>query len=79
MVNNIGRTTQILTTTLGATNLFSSNENITLITGELDLGCLLFDTAGTLGVITTFTSINNFVVTTYALSINIPTILSLSY
>lgn len=79
MVNNIGRTSQSLTATLGATNSFSSSSSITIVTGELGAGCLLFDSAGTLGVISTFTSSSDFVVTTYALSIDIPTILGLSY
>ena len=79
MVNNIGRTSQSLTATLGATNSFSSDSSITIIAGELGVGCLIFDSVGTLGTITTFTSANNFVITTYALSIDIPSILSLSY
>lgn len=79
MVNNIGTTTRTLSTTLGATNIFESNQSITIITGELGLGCLLFDSSGTLGVISTFTSENDFVVTTYALSIDVTSILALSY
>ena len=79
MVNNVGTTNQTLTATLGATNSFTSDSSITIISGELGKGFLLFDAAGTLGVISTYTSENNFVVTTYALSIDVPTILNLDY
>lgn len=79
MVNNVGRTSQTLTATLGATNSFSSDSGITILTGSLGLGCLIFDSAGTLGVVTTFTSVNSFVITTYAISIDVSSILSLSY
>lgn len=79
MVNNVGKTTQVLSTKLGATTSFTSNDNITLITGELGTGLLLFDSAGTLGVISNFENETNFVVTTYALSIDIQNILNLSY
>ena len=79
MVNNIGRTTQTLNVQLGGTTSFSSNENINIITGELGKGFLLFDQSGTLGVITTYIDENDFIVTTYALSIDVTSILSLSY
>lgn len=79
MVNNIGKTTQLLSKNLGETIQFNSNENITLLTGELGTGLLLFDSDGTLGVISTFTDENNFIVTTCALSIDISAILGLSY
>ena len=79
MVNNIGSTSQTLTATLGATNSFSSSSSITLLAGELGRGCLLFDSAGTLGVVSAYTDATNFIVTTYALSINVPAILNLDY
>lgn len=79
MVNNVGKTTRILNTNLGSTNTFESDNSITIIAGELGLGCLLFDEEGTLGVISNYTDNTNFIVTTYALSIDIPTILSISY
>lgn len=80
MVNNIGRTTKTLNTSLGGTTSFSPSDNLTIITGEIGTGLLIFDSAGTLGVISSFVDTeNDFVVTTYALSIDIPTILSLSY
>ena len=79
MVNNVGKTTQILSTNLGETTSFTSNENITLLTGELGLGLLVFDSSGTLGAISTFTDENNFIVTTLAISIDIQTILNMNY
>lgn len=79
MVNNVGKTTQILSTNLGETTSFTSNENITLLTGELGLGLLVFDLSGTLGVVSTFTNENNFIVTTLAISIDIQTILNMNY
>ena len=79
MVNNVGRTNQTLDTRLGRTTTFESSSSITLMTGELGTGCLIFDSAGTLGVISTFTSENDFIVTTYALSIDITSILNLGY
>lgn len=79
MVNNVGKTNKVLSKNLGETTTFTSKEDITLLTGELGTGLLVFDSAGTLGAISTFTDENNFVVTTYALSIDISAILGLSY
>ena len=79
MVNNIGKTTQTLNTNLGGTTSFTNKNDITLLTGELGTGLLVFDSTGTLGAISTFTEENDFIVTTYALSLDISTILSLSY
>lgn len=79
MVNNIGKTNKTLSTNLGEKTSFTNKEDVTLITGEIGLGLLIFDSAGTLGAISEFTDENNFIVTTYALSINISTILSLNY
>ena len=79
MVNNIGKTNKTLSANLGEKTSFTSGEDITLITGEIGLGLLIFDSAGTLGAISEFTDENNFIVTTYALSIDISTILSLNY
>lgn len=79
MVNNIGKTTQILKTNLGETIKLSSND-IELITGELGTGLLVFDENGTLGVISNFNSPEEeFSITTYALSLDIQKILNLSY
>lgn len=79
MVNNIGRTTQTLSTNLGGAVTTLTSSDITLLTGSLGQGCLIFDSAGTLGVITTFTDQNDFIVTTYALSIDVQSILGQSY
>lgn len=79
MVNNVGKTNKTLSTNLGEATTFTSKEDITLLTGELGAGLLVFDSAGTLGSISTFTNENDFIVTTYALSLDVPTILGLSY
>lgn len=80
MVNNIGRTTKTLSTSLGGTTSFTPNDNLTILTGVNGVGLLIFDSDGTLGVVTTYTdNQTNFTVTTYALSIDIPSILALSY
>lgn len=79
MVNNVGKTTQNLSTQLGEATPFTSTESITLLTGEIGKGLLLFDPVGTLGVISDFTNETDFKVITYALSLDIQTILNLSY
>ena len=79
MVNNVGKTTKSLNSNLGGTTSFTSDETITTFSGDLGLGYLLFDSKGTIGVISAFTNKENFIVTTYALSVDIKTILSLSY
>lgn len=79
MVNNVGKTTQNLSTQLGEATSFTSIESIIVLTGEIGKGLLLFDPVGTLGVISEFTNETDFKVTTYALSLDIQTILNLSY
>lgn len=79
MVNNVGKTTKTLSTNLGETTSFTSSNDITLLTGELGTGLLVFDASGTLGVVSAFTNENNFVVTTFALSIDISSILNMNY
>lgn len=79
MVNNVGTTTQTLSIELGRTTQFTTSDDITVITGTIGKGFLVFDSAGTLGVITTYTSETDFIVTTHALSIDINAILSLEY
>ena len=79
MVNNVGKTAKTLSTNLGESTSFTSEDNITIMTGELGKGFLVFDPIGTLGVISSFTNEQNFMVTTYALSIDIPSILNLEY
>lgn len=79
MVNHVGKTNVILSKNLGQTTQFSSSDDITLIAGDLNVGALVFDPDGTVGVVTTFMSGNDFIVTTHALSIDIQAILSLEY
>lgn len=79
MVNNIGKTTQILSVNLGETTSFTDDSSITILTGEIGKGLLLFDPVGTLGVISDYADEGNFIVTTYALSLDVNTILNLSY
>lgn len=79
MVNNVGKTNKTLSTNLGEATTFTSKEDVTLLVGELGMGLLVFDSSGTLGAISEFTDENNFKVTTYALSIDISTILNLNY
>lgn len=51
MKNNIGITSEVLPKTLGETQAFNINlNNITVTSGELGLGFILFDTDGTMGV-----------------------------
>lgn len=79
MVNNVGTTTQILSTQLGETTSFTTSDDITVITGSIGTGFLVFDPAGTLGVVTDYVDETNFIITTHALSIDINAILSLEY
>ena len=79
MVNHVGKATQALSTNLGETVEFISASGITIISGEIGLGFLLFDSTGTLGVVSRFVSTENFSVTTHALSIDIEKILNMSY
>ena len=79
MVNNIARTTKTLNINLGGSTSFTQNDNLTIMAGELGRGLLIFDSAGTVGVVSTYVSENEFTVTTYALSIDVESILSLSY
>ncbi len=81
MVNNIGKTiNKTLNTTLGGvTTPALVATDIDMKTGELGNGCLIFDSAGTIGVITDYIDTSNFTVTTYAISIDIETLLTSTY
>ena len=80
MVNNIAKTTKTLNTTLGGTTSFTPNDNLTIMTGELGTGLLIFDSSGTLGAVSTFTDAeSNFIVTTYAISIDVQSLLEATY
>lgn len=57
MANNIGVTSEKLPRTIGEKMDFDSTSevsSITLITGELDLGCIIFDRDGTGAVCSDF-------------------------
>lgn len=80
MVNNVGKTTKSLSTTLGTETTFTQSDNMTILTGDLGVGCLIFDSIGTVGAVSEY--INNasdYKVKTLALSIDIQTILGASY
>ena len=87
MSNNIGLigASTKLPRTIGDTLAVSDTQLITSITGELDLGFILFDSDGTMGVCTTFSrdDQNNPVYTFRTVSLNteidITSILSQSY
>jgi hypothetical protein len=79
MVNNVAKTTKTLNIQLGGTTPFNSGDDITIVTGELGRGLLVFDSDGTLGVVSTFTNSTDFIITTHALSIDVNTILNLGY
>lgn len=81
MVNNVGITTnKTLNSTLGGvTTPALTSADITMKSGELGVGCLVFDSKGTLAVITRYVDDTDFTLTTYAVSIDIETILELSY
>lgn len=57
MANNIGVTTIKLPRVIGNTVDFDTTDewtSVTMITGELDLGCIVFDNDGTMGVCSGF-------------------------
>lgn len=57
MANNIGVTTKKLPRVIGATTDFDTTDewtSVTMITGELDLGCIVFDNDGTMGICSNF-------------------------
>ena len=43
MVNNIGNTTKSLNTSLGGTTTFTPSDNLTVLTGTIGIGFLIFD------------------------------------
>lgn len=57
MANNIGVTTIKLPRVIGETVDFDTTDewtSVTMITGQLDLGCIVFDDNGTMGVCSGF-------------------------
>lgn len=80
MVNNVGKTTKSLSTTLGTDTTFTQSDNMTILTGDLGVGCLIFDSIGTVGAVSEYTNnASDYKVKTLALSIDIQTILGASY
>ena len=62
MSNNIGITTETLPRTIGQTVEFDTTgewNSITMISGQLDLGAIIFDEDGTMGVCSEFTRDEN--------------------
>ena len=57
MANNIGVTTTKLPREIGKAIDFDTTDewtSVTMITGNLDLGCILFDADGTMGICSRF-------------------------
>ena len=62
MANNIGVTNLKLPRVIGETvdfDISSEWDSVTMITGDLDLGCMIFDNDGTLSICTNFTRDDN--------------------
>lgn len=62
MANNVGITTENLPRTIGQTIDFDTTgewNSITMISGQLDLGAIIFDENGTMGVCSNFTRDEN--------------------
>ena len=62
MANNVGITTENLPRTIGQTMDFDTTgewNSITMISGQLDLGAIIFDENGTMGVCSSFTRDEN--------------------
>ena len=62
MVNNIGTTTETLSRTIGntisVTDPLNTNK-ISMITGQLDIGVILTDSNGTIGIVISYTTDTN--------------------
>lgn len=85
MANNIGVTSTTLSRTIGDTTMITDATTVTAITGYVDVGFIVFDNSGTMGVCTLFTRDQqnnpNYVFRTCSLNteIDIQSILSQSY
>lgn len=85
MANNIGVTSTTLSRTIGNSTTITDASTVTAITGFVDVGFMVFDNSGTMGVCTSFTrdSQDNptYVFRTCSLNteIDIQSILSQSY
>lgn len=85
MANNIGITSSTLSRTIGNITTITDPTTITAITGYVDIGFMVFDNSGTMGVCTSFTRDQqdnpNYTFRTCSLNteIDIQSILSQSY
>lgn len=88
MANNVGITTESLPRTIGQTMDFDTTgewSSITMFSGQLDLGAIIFDENGTMGVCSSFTRDENnnpiYTIRTMTLDtqIDVQTILGKSY
>lgn len=88
MANNVGITTLALPRTIGSTVDYDTTDewtSVTMISGDLDLGAIIFDNNGTMGVCSKFSrDINNnpiYTIRTCTLDtqIDVTNILSQSY
>ena len=85
MANNIGVTSATLSRTIGNTTTITDASTVTAITGYVDIGFMVFDNTGTMGVCTSFTrdaqDNPNYTFRTCSLNteIDIQSILSQSY
>ena len=55
MANNIGVTSTILARTIGDITTITNASTITAISGYVDVGFMVFDNDGTMGICTSFT------------------------
>jgi hypothetical protein len=55
MANNIGVTSTTLSRTIGNSTTINNASSITAISGYVDVGFIVFDNDGTLGICTSFT------------------------
>lgn len=55
MANNIGVTSTILARTIGDITTITNASTITAISGYVDIGFMVFDNDGTMGICTSFT------------------------
>lgn len=88
MANNVGITTLALPRTIGSTVDYDTTDewtSVTMISGDLDLGAIIFDNNGTMGVCSKFSRDTNnnpiYTIRTCTLDtqIDVTNILSQSY
>lgn len=85
MSNNIGVTSTTLSRTIGSTTTINGAGTITALSGYIDVGFMVFDDDGTMGICTSFTRDANeqpvYVFRTCSLNteIDVQNILSQSY